>query len=322
MTTATRTVDLDGLLSRLEDRTAEKIGTEPRVVLKDIDSFRLDELQIGPTWHRLTDIVAVSFDLKSSTNLEKGRSPQGTASIYDAGIGGVVRTLNDFGAEFVDIQGDGGFGLFWGRNAYTKAICAAVTIRSFSANFQQQIQDKWENLPSTGFKVGISSGPVMVKLVGLERHLDMQEPVWVGRPVNYATKAAQQTAPDNIVITGSVWDQIADNDYLAFSCGCGGGAVKSAVPGLLWTGREIDKIPDGQKYGLELGSTWCAHHGEEFCNLILSGATDRYDIPSSARAAREALSHGTELQAAAEERRSDRTRRFEELAEFRKAAAR
>ena len=313
-------MELDQLLADLGERTLEKIGAEPDVLLKDIDTFRIEDLEIGPVWHRLTDIVAVVFDLKSSTNLEKGRSPEGTASIYDAGIGGVVRVLNDFGVEYVDIQGDGGFGLFWGPDAYFKAMSAAISIHTFSSRFEAQLGEKWEGVPSTGFKVGVSSGPVMVKRVGLERHLDMQEPVWVGRPVNYAAKAAQQTDPARIVITGSVWDVISDNDYLAFSCGCESGIEKATPPKLLWETVEIDHIPDAQKYGLSLQSNWCTRHGQEFCDRVLEGARLRSDIPQDQRRAKDALGHLEPLQKAAQERNSERTLRFEELFNLRKSA--
>ncbi|RNE62188.1 hypothetical protein [Cryobacterium tepidiphilum] len=304
----------------MEKRTQAKIDTEPKVVLKDVDTFDVNDLEIGPTWHRLTDIVAVVFDLKSSTNLEKGRTAEGTASIYDAGIGGVVRTLNDFGADFVDIQGDGGFGLFWGPQAYVKAMCAAITIHTFSSKFEAQLEAKWDEVPATGFKVGLSSGPVMVKRVGLERHLDMQEPVWAGRPVNYAAKAAQQADPERIYVTGSIWDQISQNDYLAFSCGCRGGLAKEAPPALLWNPIRLDKIPDAQKFGLSLESNWCDLHGELFCNQILSGATRRTDIPLEARNARDSLTEGTDFQAAVAERRVEREQRFTELVGLRERA--
>lgn len=312
-------IDLTSLLDQLDERTQTRINTEPAVVLKDVDSFDVDDLAIGPTWHRLSDVVALVFDLKSSTTLEKGRTPEGVASIYDAGIGGVVRTLNDFGVDFVDIQGDGGFGLFWGPKAYVKAMCAAVTIRTFSSRFEAVIKAKWSTAPQTGFKVGLSSGPVMVKRVGLERHLDMQEPVWAGRPVNYASKAAQQTEPERIVVTGSIWDQICANDYFAFSCGCEGGEPRSAPPSFLWKAVELDKIPDGQRYGLSLGSNWCDRHGEDFCNQILRGATNRTDIPADARTARDALSRGTGLQAAAAERHADLALRDAELLALRES---
>lgn len=286
-------VELNSLLDKLKDRTATKFERMPSVVVKD-GSFDVSKLPVDkPEWHRLTDLVAVVFDLKSSTNLEKGRRPASTASIYDAGVGGVVQVMNSLDADFVDIQGDGGFGLFWGKLRYERALCAAISARTFSGDFESQLQDKWPEAPSTGFKVGIASGPILAKRVGLARHLDMQEPVWAGRPVNYAAKAAQQTDPGNILVTGSVWDAVSSNDYIAFSCGCRDGA-EGGTPSLLWEDRTLDKIPDPERFGQVLQSAWCNNHGEEYCNAILDGDTYREEIPETLRSQLTRLAAGSE----------------------------
>lgn len=286
-------VELDALLERLKERTSLKLERMPSVVLKD-EAFDVAELPIDkPEWHRLTDLVTVMFDLKSSTNLEKGRRPASTASIYDAGIGGVVQILSSFKADFVDIQGDGGFGLFWGERRYERAMCAAISMHTFSDDFEDQLKTKWSEAPSTGFKVGIASGPVLAKRVGLPRHLEMQEPVWAGRPVNYAAKAAQQTDPGKTLVTGSVWDAVSNNDYIAFSCGCMNG-VEGGTPSFLWEERTLEKIPDAEKYGQVLRSGWCVNHGEEYCNAILDGNQYREDIAAAQRSQLTLLASGSE----------------------------
>lgn len=286
-------VELDALLNKLQERTATKFERMPSVVLKD-GAFEVTKLPVDkPEWHRITDLVAVMFDLKSSTNLEKGRRPASTASIYDAGVGGVVQIFNSFDADFVDIQGDGGFGLFWGDRRYEHALCAAISIHSFSDDFESQLEAKWPEAPSTGFKVGIASGPVLAKRVGLAKHLDMQEPVWAGRPVNYAAKAAQQTEPGKTLVTGSVWDAVSNNDYIAFSCGCREGN-EGGVPSLLWEEQTLDNIPDAEKYGQVLKSGWCVNHGEEYCNAILNGDTYRAEITESLRSQLTLLAAGSE----------------------------
>lgn len=287
-------VELDALLDRLKERTATKFERMPSVVLKD-GGFDVNKLPVDkPEWHRLTDLVAVMFDLKSSTNLEKRRKPASTASIYDAGVGGVVQILNSFDVDFVDIQGDGGFGLFWGERRYERALCAAISIHTFSDDFENQLKDKWSEAPSTGFKVGIASGPILAKRVGLARHLDMQEPVWAGRPVNYAAKAAQQTDPGKTLVTGSVWDAVSNNDYIAFSCGCAEG-IEGNTPSFLWEERTLDKIPDAEKYGQVLQSAWCINHGEEYCNAILDGNTYREEITVDLRSQLTLLASGSEM---------------------------
>jgi len=85
---------------------------------------------------------------------------------------------------------------------------------------------------------------------------------------------------------------------------------------------ELAKIPDAQRYGLALGSSWCKLHGEEFCNLILSGATTRSDIPLVERQKRDALKQGLTMQSAFAERRAERETRYAELYKMREGARR
>jgi class 3 adenylate cyclase len=301
-------IDLQDLLTRLHERVREKLEKEPRVTAKD-ETFDVDGLPVdAPHWHRISDVVALVFDLKSSTNLEKGRSPASTASIYDAGVVGVVRVLDELGADFVDIQGDGGFGLFWGESRYERALCAAITVRTFSKDFTSQLRTKWKNAPGTGFKVGVASGPVLAKVLGLPRMKDLQEPVWAGRPVNYASKAAQQTDPEHILVTASVWDEIQENDYLTFSCGCVDGEDSQAEPVLLWKSHDLEKIPDTQRFGQSLKSVWCERHGQHYLDAVLVGHTRREDIAVSARSDRTLLGRETEEKVEARKAR-DRYRR-------------
>ena len=107
------TLELSTLLDDLSGLTKAKFASMPTIVEKD-DLFDVKALPVDkPEWHRLTDVVAVMADLRSSTQLDDRRKPASTASIYDAGVGGIVRVFKDLKADFVDIQGDGCFGLFW-----------------------------------------------------------------------------------------------------------------------------------------------------------------------------------------------------------------
>lgn len=294
-------IELYELLDNLSDRTKEKFEKQPSVVNKG-DAFDVTKLPIDKAeWHAIDDVVSVNFDMKSSTNLAKGRSPRSTASIYDAGVGGVVKIFREFDAQFVDIQGDGGFALFWGDRRYQRAITSAITVRSFSVGFTEQLEKKWPNATSTGFKVGVASGSLMAKRVGLPRHLDLQEPVWAGNPVNYAAKAAQQAVDVMMNVTGSVWDAISDNDYLTFSCDC-------SIPSLLWNSVTLDKIPDDEKYGFSLDRQWCRTHGEAYCRQVLAGQIARSNIPEAERSKRNLLASGNpDLIAATKARAKRRT---------------
>lgn len=82
---------------------------------------------------------------------------------------------------------------------------------------------------------------------------------------------------DELVVTGSVWDVVEKNDYLAVSCPCGSG------PSLgIWADTEIERLPDGdpEAQGRVLSACWCATHGAEYSAAILDGQRQRDDAKS------------------------------------------
>ena len=106
------------------------------------------------------------------------------------------------------------------------------------------------------------------------RNPAQQEPVWAGKAVNYAAKAAQGADRDELIVTGSVWDVVQGNDYLAVSCPCGTG------PSLdIWADTVIERLPDGdiEAQGRVLTASWCDTHGEDYCAAVLEGKRKRDD---------------------------------------------
>ncbi len=268
-------MELGTLLDDLSSKTADEFKSMPEVV-ESGDTIDVGSLPIeARRWTRINDVVAVVADLKSSTQLGTGSKAASTASIYEAGTGGVVKIFDSFAADFLQIQGDGAFALFWGAMRFERAASAGITVKTFSLDFTKKIEAKWPNKPQTGFKVGIASHRVLVKRVGTPRNPAQQEPVWAGKPVNYAAKAAQSADRHELVITGSVWDQFEKNDYLAFTCSCNDGPQDT-----LWKDFAIPRLESDQKeaQGRKLTSSWCDVHGEEFCNAILDGKTRRNDV--------------------------------------------
>jgi len=184
----------------------------------------------------------------------------------------LTQIFADFDADFVAIQGDGAFGLFWGEERMERAICAGITVKTFSQKqLVPQLEKRWSDLPSTGFKVGMAVSTLLVKRVGVPR-TEHQEPVWAGKAVNYAAKCAQQAEAHEMVVTGSVWDFVEGNDYLAVTCPCGDGPIDT-----LWSDLTIDRIHegDGERAGRKLTSCWCDTHGSEYCSAVLAGETAR-----------------------------------------------
>jgi len=272
-------MELDTLLEDLGSKVADVLSTEPEIT--EMDDPDLDDIpgQNSARWLKIPDVVTIVFDLKSSTQLGTGRYDKSTARIYKAAVESSVAIAAQFDAQFIDIQGDGGFAVYWGELAYERALCAAVTIRTFSENLVDKLEAKYtKGLPKTGFKLGVASGRILVKQLGTPRNVDEQEAVWAGRPVNYAAKAAQSADRHEIVITGSVWDHFAKNDYVVFSCGCGDGPSAG-----LWDDHTIDHIADAEASGRILRAPWCKTCGPEFCAAVRTGETSRDDIPDHVR---------------------------------------
>jgi len=304
-------VDLELLLDAVDDTTKDEFASKPSVEEWG-DDFDVADLPIqARKWIQVPDVVAVVADLKNSTHLSTGKHAASTASIYEAATGGTVKIYNRFGADFIAIQGDGAFALFWGEQRYERALCAGVTVKTFSAkHLVPRLEAKWpthaEEHP-TGFKVGIASGRVLVKRIGTPRNLSEQEPVWAGKPVNFATKAAQQAGRHELIVAGSVWDQIENNDFLTITCPCSGGPSAR-----LWEDVTIEKIPEdnAEREGRMLESSWCITHGPEYVKAILDGSKKRSDV-AEARSALQKLLFAKALAVTARQKRANlRNRRL------------
>jgi hypothetical protein len=265
-------------LADIDERVRDDLKTA--VEVEDIDHIpSLDEMYVERRkWLRIKSVFAVSADLKHSTSLNFGKYVNTSARLYEAATGSAVRILSRFQPGFLDIQGDGMFALFHGDLALERALCAAISVKTFSErHLVPAIEGLFaESFPNTGYKLGMASGILAVKKVGVR---GTNEPVWAGKPVNWATKCAQRADRHQLVVTGAVFDKLAENDYMRYSCGCPDG-----TPSDLWSDIEVEKLGKHSTCSL-LKSSWCQTHGDEFCQAILDGRCDRDDVPPHAQAA-------------------------------------
>lgn len=269
------------MVNDLHDGIDEHIRSELNepVEIEEWDEFPQSYYLEARKWKRIEDCVVVAGDLTNSTQLGFGRQHNTGARIYESATGGVIRvvTASMFHPEFVDIQGDGFFAIFHGEHRYERALCCAITVTSMSKRvLVPRLEAKFgEDIPETGFKVGIASGTLLVKNVGVR---GTAEPVWAGRPVNWAVKCAQSTGPHSLVVTPSVWRKVEENDYVRYSCGCSDGSWWGKYSDL-WDEHEVEKLPDSDCDCFRCKHPcWCEEHGDEFCEAILDGQTEREEI--------------------------------------------
>jgi class 3 adenylate cyclase len=261
---------------------AEKELKTP-VKIVDVDEFPdTDELPLeARRWTRVKDVVVVVADLKDSTKLNFDVYANTSASLYEAVTGNLVRIVDAFDPDFVDIQGDGLFALFHGSRRYERALCAGISIKTFSTDHLAPAIEELMSFrfPKTGLKVGIAAGLLVVKRVGVR---GTHEPVWAGKPVNWATKCAGSADCHGLIATQKVFQKFAENDYVTHSCGCttglDGTRVSGGIPRELWVDVPVETLPEDDVRCKRLTSQWCEDCGDEFCNAVLRGDKHRDEV--------------------------------------------
>ena len=242
--------------------------------------------EVGPAnrglWFQIPQVTAVFADVKASTelNVTEGRTVAAQAYTYFIRAMGV--TFDRFSASYVDIQGDGIFGLFSGSGSTFAAAACAITMRTIvkrdvSVRLKEDAGVDWE----LAVGVGIDTGTLLVRRLGLRG--TKQNEVWAGKPVNMAAKLSSLATANEMVVSDRVYGgyQGASNlrqRVLLWTCDCEGSVVGRGldVPQghttHLW---EHETAPQGLGLDFEnmhrLRSCWCKIHGSEFCETLVEG---------------------------------------------------
>lgn len=277
------------ILKFLEDigsRASTDLGSA--VEIRDCEKFpKVSDLVLDkPVWHRIRNATVVATDLKGSTRISYSRQDKVGARLYEASTANCARILSDFGAEFIDIQGDGLFAIFHGEHAVGRATAAAFTLKSFSVTHLAGLIDEklapdldLDGSFESGLKVGIDAGTLLAKMIGV-RGTVHREPVWAGKPVNYATKCAQAADRHQIVVSDRFFKLIESNEYARYSCGCSAGQPSSVSD--LWTACEVETLgDDAPGHRFNAASSWCVNHGDDFAEALRTGKAKRADDPAS-----------------------------------------
>ena len=240
----------------------------------------------GPTnrgvWYQIREVTAVFADLKRSTELSAENSPRVAARAYTYFIRAMAVILDRFEAKYVDIQGDGIFGLFSGKDSRFLAAACAITLRT---EVEREVAVRFEKDTSTDWNltagIGVDHGTLLVRRLGLRG--TKQNEVWAGKPVNMSAKLSSLAGSNQVVVSDRVFRQYERasklrSRALLWTCGCNGDAVGSGLDTpagqttYLW---EEESVCEGLGLDFQtfhrLGSKWCQIHGSEFCEAIVTG---------------------------------------------------
>lgn len=154
-------------------------------------------------------------------------------------------------------------------------MCAAISLNTFGLSLKQMLKEEFgENVPEmndSGLKIGADAGLLLTKKIGVRG--DHNEPVWAGKPVNYASKCAAATEAGRVLVTSAFFKPFLENQYIRYTCGCVNGEPGNEVSPL-WLRTTIDKLGSDSEVR-ELKSSWCPRCGKDFARAILRGDQDR-----------------------------------------------
>ena len=252
-----------------------------------------DVPETGPVnkgvWFDIPKVSAVFVDMKNSTDLNSHEHQlKDAARTYTYFVRAMAVIFERFSARYVDIQGDGLFGLFSGENSLFEAAACAITMKTYilkvlAAELRAENSVDWEL--SAG--IGMDEGRIMVRRLGLRetKHRGTkQNEVWAGTPVNMAAKLSSLAEPNQLVVSERVFNEFERASKwrrraLIRSCGCDcsnrqGRGLDAGIGETICLWK---KAPAPNDLGLDfenlyrLDSKWCEVHGSEFCEAIVTG---------------------------------------------------
>lgn len=236
----------------------------------------------GGRWFQIRNVTAVFADLKRSTALNTNEGTRTVAVVYTYFIRAMAVVLDRLDAGYIDVQGDGIFGLFSGPNSHFRAAACAITMRT---QVEREVDPRFRKTASCQQRlrvgIGMDQGTLLVRRLGL-RGSKMNE-VWAGTPVNMAAKLSSAAGPNQVVMSDRLFSKCEQGSKLrrqalTQSCGCSGRTrgrgldlpigkaehlwQQAAAPGQL--GLDFNHI-------YRLRKPWCVTHGPEFCEAMVTG---------------------------------------------------
>jgi class 3 adenylate cyclase len=215
-------------------------------------------------WVRVNDPICVFIDMRGSTSLSAREEDAMTAATYRFFTTTAVRILNRFGAAYIDVQGDGAFGLF-DQSCSHAALAAAITANTFVREVFAPCVHGRTGL-SVGAHIGIDRKSLLVRKIGLARRggrTDRHNEVWAGRTVNMSAKLAA-LALDGELLVSDRFHHSLGADSTVWRCAC---APQVAT----WTRRSVAQMAVFDfAEAMSSAQGWCPIHGREQCQALVA----------------------------------------------------
>ncbi len=260
---------VDGVLEIVDEadkRYAAGVSIEKKDFIPLTDSMPLET----NTWWRVDDVVCLYIDMKDSTKLSVQHKDKVAAKIYQYFTGTAVKILDHFGASYIDVRGDGAFGLF-DKNKIYHAFSAAITFKTIVMKYLSEAT-KDDDVKIT-CHLGMDIKTVLVKRIGMRKvagKSTKQNEVWAGKPVNMAAKLASKGDANQLLISERVYSifEKDGSDLILWTCGCGN-IEKPGEKVPIWKKMELESpiFDFAEAYSME--NCWCESHGSEFCFGIM-----------------------------------------------------
>lgn len=275
-------------MEKLEELYSQfKIDSDNR-----LDSFKIESIASlskisedayleKPTWLGGDEkYVCLFIDLNNSSEISNIKQKSTVAKIYDYFTQNVVDVLSiqEISAEYIDIKGDGVFGLYEGQNAIFKAFVAAITFKTF---FQNEISQKFKSAYeiTLSCKLSMDFDKILVRKIGRRKFYNE---VWAGKLVNNTFKLASLDKQirkiqgikeeDNLLIVSeTIFTKLkVKEQYAILSCGHSNDGSSSGDKVNLW--KEFTDSEPGSQYTSKvfyIPAKWCKLCGDEYLAKIL-----------------------------------------------------
>ena len=269
--------DIQSYIEELRKKSEDRFDAFKIENISSIKQIQDDAYLEKPIWlGGDKKFVCLFIDLDKSSKISFKKHPQTMAKIYDYFTQNIVDILNHpvFGADYIDIKGDGAFGIFEGDKASFKALYCAITFKTL---FEKYIKEKFDiGEDHLSCKFGIHKDKILVRKIGKRGNGNYNE-VWAGRLVNNSAKLANESKnipqdPLNpalpILVSKEVFEDFNANKQYGFHhcCDGNGNPTPSNIEMFFEFTNFSDEVLGDKFYYTRVG--WCKEHADDYVSLI------------------------------------------------------